>query len=70
MGRFNRPHKTKSLIDHSVRYKPGECISVDTGDSNTYSVFRNSRYKMNFVDAASFYRIAVYLQDNSALRCS
>ena len=41
-------------------------ISLDTGDSNVYSVFRNSRYTVNFVCVVSFYRATVYLQDNSA----
>ena len=41
-------------------------ISLDTGDSNVYSVFRNSRYTVNFVDVVSFFRVTVYLQDNPA----
>jgi hypothetical protein len=41
-------------------------LSLDTGDSNVYSVFRNSRYTANFVCVVSFYRVTVYLQDNSA----
>ena len=41
-------------------------IGLDTGDSNVYSVFRNSRYTANFVCVVSFYRATVYLQDNSA----
>ena len=41
-------------------------ISLDTGDSNVYSVFRNSCYTVNFVDVVSFFRVTVYLQDNSA----
>ena len=66
MDRFVRPHTTKSLIDYAQNMSPGEMISLDTGDSNVYSVFRNSRYTPNFVDIVSLYRATVYLQDNSA----
>ena len=50
------------------KYKsPGQMISLDTGDSNVYSVFRNSRYTVNFVCVVSFYRrVKVPLQGNSA----
>ena len=30
-------------------------ISLDTGDSNVHTVFRNSRYTVNFVCVVSFY---------------
>ena len=64
--RFVRPHATKSLIDYAQNKSPREMISLGTGDSNVYSVFRNSRYTANFVCVVSFYRATVYLQDNSA----
>ena len=66
VDRFVRDHKTKSLIDYAQNKAPGEMIILDTGDSNVYSVFRNSRYTVNFVCVVSFYRITVPLQDNSA----
>ena len=66
MDRFVRPHTTKSLLDYAQNRLPGDMISLDTGDSNVYSVFRNSRYTTNFVDVVSFYRATVYLQGNSA----
>ena len=66
MDRFVRPHTTKSLTDYAQSRSPGEMISLETGDSNVYSVFRNSRYTANFVCVVSFYRATVYLQDNSA----
>ena len=43
MGRFVRDHKTKLLVDYAQNKVPGEMLSLDTGDSNVYSVFRNSR---------------------------
>ena len=66
MDRFVRDHKTKSLLDYAQNKAPGEMLSLDTGDSNVYSVFRNSRYTVNFVCVVSFYRVTVPLQDNSA----
>ena len=66
MDRFVRDHKTKSLIDYAQNKAPGEMLSLDTGDSNVYSVFRNSCYTVNFVCVVSFYRATVPLQDNSA----
>ena len=54
MDRFVRLHTTKSLIDYAQNRLPGEMISLDPGDSNVYSVFRNSRYTVSFVDVASF----------------
>ena len=65
MDRFVRPHATTSLIDYAQNKLPGQLISLDTGDSNVRSVFRNSRYTANFVCIVSFYRATVYLQDNS-----
>ena len=66
MDRFVRDHKSKSLIDYAQNTAPGVIISLDTGDSNVYSIFRNSRYTVNFVSVVSFYRVTVPLQDNSA----
>ena len=66
MGRFVRPRTTTPLIDYAQNKSPGEMISLDTGDSNVYWVFSNSRYTINFVCVASFYRATVSLQDNSA----
>ena len=66
MDRFVRPHATTSLIDYAQNRSPGEMISLGTGDSNVYSVFRNSRYTANFVCVVNFFRVTVYLQDNSA----
>ena len=66
MDRFVRPHATLPLIDYAQNKSPGQMISLDTGDSNVHSVFRNSRYTANFVCVVSFYRATVYLQDNSA----
>ena len=60
-----RHHTTKSLIDYTQNKSPGELVSLDTGDSNVYSVFRNSRYTVNFICVVSFYRATVYLQENS-----
>ena len=54
------------MIDYAQNRLPGETISLDTGDSNVYSVFRNSRCTVNFVCVVSFYRATVYLQDNAA----
>ena len=39
MDRFVRPHTTKSFLDYAQNRLPGEMISLDTGDSNVYSVF-------------------------------
>ena len=66
MGRFVCPHATTSLIDYAQNKLPGQMISLHTGDSSVYSVFRNSRYTVNFVCVVSFDRATVYLQDNSA----
>ena len=66
MDRLVRDHKTKSLINYAQNKAPGEMLSLGTGDSNVYSVFRNSRYTVNFVCVVSFYRATVPLQDNSA----
>ena len=66
MDRFVRPRTATSLIDYAQNISPGEMISLYTGDSNVYSVFRNSRCTANFVCVVSFYRATVYLQENSA----
>jgi len=58
MDRFVRPHATKSLIDYAQNRSPGEMISLGTGDSTVYSVFRNSRYTVNFIDVGSFFRLS------------
>ena len=61
MDRFVRPHTTKSLIDYAQSKSPDQMISLGTGDSNVYSVFRNSRCTANFVYVVSRAKFVYFL---------